>query len=204
MPSLSSFSRLLSGPSSDPSPTYNASPSSQTLTLHRSLKDSNTTLIHRAGDPIPLYIVTTDMASKPQIQISRLFANGTRKIPIGAATFPSLSTSVNISLGNFSFDLKQNQLIGDSCSFTCPPLPKMKWRAGLLGGSMELSDTSRTRLARYKAGLPVVGGGKKLEVLLPCDDFILDLIVVSGMTAAHMNKMTEKAVSEVAQALAGV
>jgi hypothetical protein len=144
------------------------------------------------------------MAAKPQIQISRLVANGTRQIPIGAATFPSLSTTINISLGNFSFGLKQNQLTGDSCSFTCPPLPKMKWRAGLSGRSMELSDASRTRLAKYKAGLPVVGGGKKLEVLVPCDDFILDLIVVSGMTAAHVNKMAEEAVSEVVQALARV
>jgi hypothetical protein len=39
---------------------------------------------------------------------------------------------------------------------------------------------------------------------LPCDDFILDLIVVSGMTVAHVNKMTGQAVSEVVQALAGV
>jgi hypothetical protein len=144
------------------------------------------------------------MAAKPQIQVSRLFANGTRQILIGAATLPSLSTSINISLGNFSFGLKQNQFTGDSYSFTCPPLPKMKWRAGLSGSSMELSDANRTRLAKYKAGLPVVGGGKRLEVLLPCDDFILDLIVVSGMTAAHMNKMTEEAVGEVVQAMAGV
>ena len=69
---------------------------------------------------------------------------------------------------------------------------------------MELSDANRTRLARYKAGLPVVGGGKRLEVLLPCDDFVLDLIVVSGMTAARINKLTDEAVSEVVQALVGM
>ena len=203
MPSLSSFVDLLSGPSSDSTPTYNTSPS-QILTLHRSPKDSKTTLIYRAGDSIPLYIVTTNKASKPQVKISRLFANGTQEIPIGAATIPSLSSTINIALGNFSFGLKQNQLTGDSYSFTCLPLPKMKWRTGLLGTSMELSDASRTKLATYHAGLPVVGRGKRLEVLVPVDDFLLDLIVITGMTAAHVNKITEAAVSEAASAVAGV
>lgn len=80
----------------------------------------------------------------------------------------------------------------------------MKWRSGLSGRRIQLSDGSGTKVAKCQVGLPVLGGANKLEVLVPCDDFMLDLIVVSGMTAAQMTNMTEEAAGEIVQALVGL
>jgi len=45
---------------------------------------------------------------------------------------------------------------------------------------------------------------KSLEILVPCDRFFVELVVLSAATARSVIKTTDKAILEVCEAVAGV
>lgn len=81
---------------------------------------------------------------------------------------------------------------------------RLKWHVNKLTGSpLELRDGSGDMLAQFKsAGFPG-SGEKKLEILVPCDDFFVELVVLSGTAAKALAKAEIDTASEVVQAVAG-
>jgi hypothetical protein len=68
---------------------------------------------------------------------------------------------------------------------------------------MDLIDTTAQNLARYTTRR----SGKIIEILVPCDDIFLDMVVVSAVGADGMNereKVVAETAGEVVQALVGV
>ena len=203
-----SLSRFFSSSSSDWTAGYNSNQVSQVLTFRPSPDDQNVTLIQREGhhrDTTPLYTITTSKTINPNIRISRVVAISTdlQKNVIGGASLHSLSSTIDLYLHGQSIKMKPSSLSG-SYNFIYPPTGKMKWKYNLMGTALELFDSrADQKLARYK--LKFSGnGGKRLEVLVPCDNFFLDLIVLSGMAAAVKEHENLKVIAETSQAVAGV
>lgn len=99
--------------------------------------------------------------------------------------------------------LKESQLSGN---FNLDaPIGRFKWVVGkILGSSMELRDSSGTKLALLRsAGFPG-SGERKLEIFIQCDNALVELMMLSGFAAKEVQKDAEKVASEVAQAVAGV
>ena len=96
-------------------------------------------------------------------------------------------------------------------SFTCPSIGKLKWgdaSSSGLSSALELVDTSKgCKLARYKksgGGFMGAGGSTMtLEILVPCNDFFLDMVVVSALAAKKAKAGDSEAGLEIAQALVG-
>ena len=186
---------------------YNTSQAVQVLTFRPSPDDHKVTLIQQEGHhggATPLYASRTSKFSKPHIQISRVVAanTGLQQTAIGNATFHSLSSAIDLSLHGQYIKMKPGNL-SSSINFTYPPTGKMKWKSNFMGTALELFDSAGQKLARLK--LKFSGsGGKRLELLVPCADFFLDLIVLSGMAAVAKKHSDAKVASEVSSAVAGV
>jgi hypothetical protein len=196
------ISRLFSTSSSNP---QGAMPPSRVLSLRPSPKDANLTVIHPAGYPAdapPLYSLVTSKTTKPNVLFFRGDPDPSSRI--GDARFHSLSSTTDMSLRGQPVRMKMSQLSGNF-TIECPPMGKLKWHVNqLTGSSLELRDSSGGRLAQLKsAGFPG-SGQRKLEILVPCDDFFVDLVLLSGMAAKILTKGVMDAASEVAQAVAGV
>lgn len=180
----------------------------QVLVFIKSPNDPKTTLISvtdELGRMVPLYSSTASKSSKPNVQISRLPAVGISNlqhpVPIGSGTIRSLASTIDMMLRGQDIKMKQNQLSMSGHSFECPSVGKFAWGTRGLGSSktLELSDSNGTKLAKLEPGL-------KLEVLVPCNDFILDMIVASGMVVAFKKGKDDKegeVASEIIQAVAG-
>lgn len=96
--------------------------------------------------------------------------------------------------------------LSSSYNFMYPPTGKMKWKSNFMGTALELFDSAGLKLARYKFKFSSTSG-KRLEILVPCADSFLDLIVLSGMAATVKEREKLKAVSgasEASGAVAGV
>lgn len=174
----------------------------QTLTFQQSpIQPASSMLVRtRPGQPTPIFSVT---GSDKSIAVSRLpvahIASLTHSVPIASITFHSFtSTSTDIIFHGQHFKLKPDMITGTSYNFTTPQIGKFKWSSGLsLSGSMVLKDPRGVKLAKLKPG-------KSLEVLVPCDDFILDLIVVSGLAAQKKQHKDAESASQVADVVGAV
>ena len=82
----------------------------------------------------------------------------------------------------------------------------MKWKTKM-SGSLVLQDENKLNLARYVASSGFKGASSaRLEILVPLDDYFLDVVVVMAMAAAKMLEKDKKAVEamgEVVGAIAG-
>ncbi len=109
-----------------------------------------------------------------------------------------------MSLRGQPMRMKMSQLSGNF-TLECPSIGRLKWHVNKLTGSpLELRDDSGITLAQFKsAGFPG-SGEKKLEILVACDDFFVDLVLLSVMIAKAMAEAMLKAASEVAEAAGGV
>lgn len=70
---------------------------------------------------------------------------------------------------------------------------------------LTLKDRSGQKLARFTSGGSKMPH-KSLEILVPCDDYTLDLIVVTAMGVARMSQKEDessKAILEVVSSIAG-
>lgn len=182
-----------------------ANQSSQVFSLRPSRRDSNLTIVRPAGYPAdapPLFSVRTSKTSKPNVVLYRGVAGPASSI--GNARFHALSSTTDLSLRGQKIDMKMIQMSGNF-SLECPRMGKLKWKLDQLTGSaLELCGDSGRRLAQLKsAGFPGAAK-KKLEIFVPCDDFFLDLVVLSAVVAKALTKAMTEAVFEVMQAAAGV
>ena len=47
------------------------------------------------------------------------------------------------------------------------------------------------------------GDGKSIDLMVPCEDWVVDLIALSGLAAAAMDKKTSEVMGEIVGAVAG-
>jgi hypothetical protein len=124
---------------------------------------------------------------------------------MGEAGFSLSSTKINMSLRGRPFQMKQSQASGNF-SLEVSPLPPLKWKVNqLTGGSLQLCDDAGAKLAKIGKSSTLGGAdaGQKLEIFVPCDEFFVDLCIVSGYAAWILNRTTNQVVKEVVKAVAG-
>ncbi|KAK2754017.1 hypothetical protein FQN54_007186 [Arachnomyces sp. PD_36] len=225
------LTKLLLGTSSSSSGHQNSySPSQYThiLTFRPSPQQKDTTLVERldphTGTKSPIFTCSSK-SSKPQIQVSRILTNPhTRQqttVLAGTATFHTFSSTVDIALPpqNQHFPMKSSQMsISSAYGFTCPTMGKFKWGEGSSGSgfssSFELQDcgTGQT-VARYgkdkSAGggsgwSAMMSGNKRMEIMVPCGDFFLDVAVLTVLVAAKLKSGDNEVAGEVISAVVGM
>lgn len=174
----------------------------RTFVLRSSPMDSSNIVVHPLGYPAdvpPLYTIVTSH-SKPHVSVFQGYPDPRYKI--GDATMHTFSSMTDVSLRGQRMRLKESQLSGN---FNLDaPIGRFKWVVGkILGSSMELRDSSGTKLASLRsAGFPG-SGERKLEIFIQCDNTLVELMVLSGFAAKKVRKDAEEVVSEVVQAVVG-
>jgi hypothetical protein len=180
----------------------------QILTFRPSPTDANTTLIDRAGPNntiTPLFSLTSYKSKSTSL--SRIGA-GTAPLPspilIGTSKYSSLTSSSTLTLPNAPPIKLTSSSAGDGYKFTCAA-GRFKWKAKF-SGTLELQDEGKHTLARYMASAGSKGGpgAAKFEVLVPVDEYLLDVVVFSGLSAAKMLEKDKKALEMVAEVISGV
>ena len=124
---------------------------------------------------------------------------------MGEAGFSLSSTRMNMSLRGRPFQMRQSQTSGNF-SLDVPPLSPLKWKVNqLTGGSLQLCDHAGGKLAKIGKSSTLGGAdaGQKLEIFVPCDEFFVDLCIISGYAAWVLNRTTNKVVKEAVSAMVG-
>ena len=81
-------------------------------------------------------------------------------------------------------------------------MSKMKWKADeLTGSTLILRDSAGGKLAKLKS----IGfcGERQLEILVPCDEYFIELALLSGIAAKIVKKGTDEAAAEIVSGVAG-
>lgn len=90
-----------------------------------------------------------------------------------------------------------------SLKFEAPPLGELKWkRSELTNNPNQLIDANGYVLANLKSS-SISGTAKGLQMLIPGDEFLVELVLLSGMAAKMVVMLQEKVAGEVASAVAG-
>ncbi|KAH8878826.1 hypothetical protein GQ53DRAFT_814288 [Thozetella sp. PMI_491] len=117
---------------------------------------------------------------------------------IGDISVSTMNSSATASLRGQPMKLRQNCLSGDY-TIDFPPIPDLKWEVNqLTGHSMNLKDRAGTRLAHYDPGW---SEKSKLDIVVQCDERLVEAIVISAMALAELNKKSNEMASEVLQAV---
>jgi hypothetical protein len=175
------------------------------LHLRQSENNPNLTTVNPANDmknASPLYSVIISEKAKPNVLIYR--GDPDARNITGRANFHSMSSTADLALGGHQMSLKMSQTSGNF-SLGGAPFGKLKWKVNqLTGGSLELYDSSGVKLALMKSTGLLGMGVKKIEILVPCNDLFVDLIVLSGMSAKAYKRAMDDAAAEVIDAIAGI
>lgn len=125
--------------------------------------------------------------SSPDLVFTRS-NNGVPGMIIGESTLKPLSGKAKMIVHGQPVQMKQSTWSG-SCDFDSAPLGSFRWKSS----SWELQDKAGTSLARLKSEHL---GRWKIDILIPCDERFIDLVLLTGLSA----KMLEKAVGEISGA----
>jgi hypothetical protein len=199
------------------------SQTTQLLTFRLSPFDSNATFIERtnyipdlnqshahtqahATTTTPLFSLVSQKSSK-EVHIYRVGASNHAIQPtlIGSSRYSSLKSATEIHLAAGQSIKVSSSGAGDGYKFTCAPFGRMKWKSKM-SGALVLQDENRIQLARYEyseGGIKGVGTAK-LEILVPADDYLLDVIVLTGVAAVKMQAKDKTALKVVAEVVGGV
>ena len=94
--------------------------------------------------------------------------------------------------------------MADGYKFSVPPFGNMKWKTKM-SGALVLQDENKQELAKYESSAGFKGAGAaKFEVLVPGDDYLLDVIIVTGMAAVKMWEKDKQAIEVVAEVVGGI
>jgi hypothetical protein len=173
----------------------------QILTFRPSYQ-ADSTIIDRtspSGAIFPLFSFTKSKKSKPNVTVYRIGA-GNSSVPqtfIGDASVHSTSSCVKMTLHGQPIKMKTSELSGSSYKFE-NSMGKFKWKSdSIASGALALLDASGMKLARYTPG-------ERLEILVPCDDTFLDLVILSGLGAAAMKAKDKKDTEIIGEVLGGL
>ncbi|KAL5358603.1 hypothetical protein BJX96DRAFT_173595 [Aspergillus floccosus] len=191
------FARLLPVSSSfSPQSQQMAVPSSRVYTLRTSPADRHTTLLQPAGYPEtspPAFSVTVSKTTKPNVVIYRGAAHASP--PIGDARFHTFSSTTDVTLRGEPVRMKQSQLSG-SFAVETGRWGSFKWHLNqMTGSSLELKDSAGRVMAVLKSRAGGFGE-RKLEILVPCEERFVELIVVTGMVGMVVTREVFRAGAE--------
>jgi hypothetical protein len=168
----------------------------QTFTIGASPQNPSFTLVLSRNTQ--LFTVTNSKEAKPNVVIYR--GDPLPGNIIGTAALSSMSSTSELSLRGRPMKMKASQLSGNY-TVECPPMGRLKWKVDqLTAKSMELVDESGWTLAKLRP----TGKEKVLEILVPCDDFFVELVLLSGMAAKAGTKGQMEIASEIIQGIVGV
>lgn len=162
----------------------------QVLIFRPSPDNRKATIIDRVGPQEQTYaLFTVSESSIPDThtQLSRVMASdgfGLQQVIIGTAKYHSISGDVDLSLHGQPLVMKQ-RILSESYNFVVPSIGKLKWKQEN-STTLELLDSAGMKLARFKVG-------KRMEVLVPPSEYLLDIMVLSGMAAARQLKVGQVA-----------
>lgn len=183
-----------------------SSTSHRVFVLRPSPKDEHVTAIYPAGwipDSPPLYSVVTSQNSSPNILLFRGGPITQNSRAIGDAKFSLMSSKMALSLNGQSMRMVTSQMSGDLTLES--PAGKFKWEVNhLKDGLVELFDGSLFKLARLKIGGLYRNAEETLEILCPCNDYMLDLVLLSGMVAKAQTETMEETALEVFRGIIGI
>lgn len=78
----------------------------------------------------------------------------------------------------------------------------LKWKSNpITGMGLELSDNSGFKMAVLESSL--MEEEKKLEIFVPCDEFLFHLILLSAITAKGLKKRDDEIAGEILQGVLG-
>lgn len=187
---------LSTNPSSDPT---------TTLTLRSHFSNPGLTTVHLAssGDHGPPQY-SIQVSEKPQPNIVIYAGTASPESGIGHASINLLTGSIALSLRGHDITMKTNNFTGADFKFSAPTFGELKWSLNQWTGSgLELYDGAGRKLAKLKSsGTPGLGG-KKLEVLLPGSESLVELMILSGMAAQTQIKASNEMAGELIQNLVG-
>ncbi|SPO04719.1 uncharacterized protein DNG_07404 [Cephalotrichum gorgonifer] len=164
-------------------------------------KDSPTT-VHASSDPsAPAIYTFTRNSSKPHLVMhySSPATNNPAAPHLGEAVISMMGTS-RLTIRGQSVKVKESGL-GDRYTVDTPQ-GTFKWKRDLAGRITELVDESKNRVAKLKSG-----PGKKektLELCVPCDAQMYEVILLSMVVARTLAKDGDEVVFEVVEAILGV
>ncbi|KAL1605190.1 hypothetical protein SLS60_004734 [Paraconiothyrium brasiliense] len=136
------------------------------------------------GFPTPIFAVTTAKHSKPSLSVYRIHPSGHQK-PFFTSSTSSLTGTSTVNL------IDHHNLIKIKASWESlqlrrefdGPMGKLSWFPSGLGNDQKLKDKTGEVLANFKTKVDS-GSGKepRLEILVSCDDYLVDVIVATGLT----------------------
>jgi hypothetical protein len=202
------LSQLLSG--GDKQSVAPSNPNHTVLTFRPSPFDQNSTLIERANHDYtttPLYSISSPKGSK-NVEVYRIGV-GHRPIQptrIGSAKYSSMKSRTDIDFNGHTVKLSHG-MSGANYKFKCPgPMQsEMKWCTKSSGALLLKDGDTGRELAKYDSSGGFKGASAaKLEILVPVDDYLLDVIVVTGMAAVKMYDKDKTAAEVLGEVLGGV
>ncbi|KAK4077078.1 uncharacterized protein Triagg1_4045 [Trichoderma aggressivum f. europaeum] len=185
---------------------YDYTSTSQTLCIRASTTNPGLLVVQYDGAPQntpPLYSIAPHAMSPGMLIVYRGLPDPTGQAgPIGHITRSS-ETSAELNMRGCAMNHKMSQLSGDF-SVTGTPMGTLKWKASKLtgGSTLTLCDGNGRKLAKTKskkAGF----GDQKIEMLVPYDEMVVEIAVVTAYQAKAVADRMVGAVVEVMQAVSG-
>lgn len=140
-----------------------------------------------SGHVIPAYEVQKSRTSKSQIQIARLGGThgwGPRRFDIGAIKLHTYSSKVDVSLHGAYTTMRLNSTLSSSHNFDWAPYGHLQWKQNFTGSEMQLYDDSGRLLATAR----IKSKACNIEVLVPGDEFFVDMIVSTAVAKIRQSR----------------
>lgn len=127
--------------------------------------------------------------------------------PVGTVKFHTMSSKIDITLHGVAFTMAKKDPFGGGHHLSEMSLGgEIQWKeSSFMGSGVQLLDAQKRVIARYstklKQGPPqkrfgsLLGGGSTcagLEIFVPAQDWILDLIVLTGLAAAEYRRQSNE------------
>lgn len=203
MPNI--FKDFVADLSSDFSSSQQKTPPQHTFLIEKSKSDpAQLSFIYDANfgsSSEPRWSIINNKAGNPDVLIYRGGSHPNNVF--GDARISSLSGSANLSLRGIPVKLKKSSM-SDSYSVETPQHGTMKWKPNPMTGSgLQLHDSAGVMIAKFQSSGFAASSPKQLLMFAPADEFMMDLIVLSGMTIKRLKREDNEAAAEIIQAVAG-
>ncbi|ETN40401.1 uncharacterized protein HMPREF1541_04678 [Cyphellophora europaea CBS 101466] len=162
----------------------------------------------KGGRRMPAYAVSKSRFSKPHVRVARIAGSSwhPQTFDIGSIAFHSLSSKMDINLHGHSMQMRRDALsFSGRHNFDWPPVGNLEWKEKKLGNELHLLDSGDRVLARCKSKWSKIGEKSgTIEILVPGDDYFIDMVVVTGLAKWKYQKKEHAAASGGADAAAAV
>jgi hypothetical protein len=169
----------------------------QVLSIARAKHNPDLVTLQLAGLPTnttPLYVARMNKNAKPQVVLFKGHDISLSN-PISSANIHNMSWNTDLFVDGQPINMVYSQLSGNM-TVHHPTLGDWRWKENkLTGSSWDLTDAQGAQLARIKIG-GLTLKEKELELMIPCDEGVLDLVVMTAMVVKAINEATRDVVSE--------